>query len=80
MTGNEPHHGAIDATAATASCAIAGSAVGMIPAVIATGRFGYETILSVGVRAVAVATVLASLSGSIGQHRAASGSRRRCVG
>ena len=52
----------------------------MIPAVIATGRFGYETILSVGVRAVAVATVLASLSGSIGQHRAASGSRRRCVG
>lgn len=44
---------------------IAVMAVGMIPAVMATHRFGYRTILAAGVSVVAVAAILASLSGSI---------------
>ncbi len=42
-------------------------AVGMIPAVIATGRFGYRAVLAAGVSTVAVAAGLAALSGTIGQ-------------
>lgn len=40
-------------------------AVGMIPAVIATGKFGYRKILATGVTVVAVAAILAALSGNI---------------
>ncbi len=46
---------------------IAIMAVGMIPAVLATGRFGYKAILSTGVSIVAVAAILASLANGIGQ-------------
>lgn len=42
-------------------------AVGMVPAVIATGRFGYRAVLAAGVSVVAVAAVLAALSGNIAQ-------------
>ncbi|WP_282946759.1 MFS transporter [Cellulomonas endometrii] len=42
-------------------------AVGMIPAVIATGRFGYRAVLATGVTVVAAAAVLAALSGTIAQ-------------
>ncbi|HEY0185977.1 MAG TPA: MFS transporter [Cellulomonas sp.] len=42
-------------------------AVGMIPAVIATGRFGYRTVLATGVSVVAASALLAAFSGSIGQ-------------
>jgi MFS family permease len=42
-------------------------AVGMIPAVIATGRFGYRAVLATGVTVVAISAVLAALSGTIGQ-------------
>lgn len=52
---------------------IAVMAVGMIPAVLATGRFGYTKILAAGVTLVAVAAVLAALSGSIGQLAALRG-------
>jgi predicted MFS family arabinose efflux permease len=44
---------------------IAVMAVGMIPAVLATGRFGYKKILMAGVSTVAVAATLASLSDGI---------------
>ncbi|ROS78651.1 MFS transporter [Cellulomonas sp. PhB143] len=44
---------------------IAVMALGMIPAVVATGKFGYKKILVAGVSLVAVAAVLASLSGNI---------------
>ncbi|GIG24497.1 MFS transporter [Cellulomonas denverensis] len=44
---------------------IAVMAVGMIPAVIATGRFGYRAILATGVTVVAVAAILAALSGNV---------------
>ncbi|MFF1529869.1 MFS transporter [Cellulomonas sp. NPDC058312] len=40
-------------------------AVGMIPAVIATGRFGYRAVLATGVTVVAVAAGLAAASGNI---------------
>lgn len=40
-------------------------AVGMIPAVIATGRYGYRKVLATGVTVVAAAAVLAALSGNI---------------
>ncbi|WP_426594522.1 MFS transporter [Cellulomonas sp. McL0617] len=40
-------------------------ALGMIPAVMATGRFGYKKVLIAGVSTVAVAAVLASLSNGI---------------
>jgi ACDE family multidrug resistance protein len=46
---------------------IAVMALGMIPAVLATGRYGYKKILIGGVALVAVAAGLASLSTSIGQ-------------
>jgi len=48
-------------------------ALGMIPAVIATGRFGYKKILSAGVTVVAVAAILASMSTGIGQLAALRG-------
>ncbi len=40
-------------------------ACGMIPAVVATGRFGYKAVLVAGVSTVAVAAILASTAGSI---------------
>src|SRR5690606_33283805 len=46
---------------------IAVMAVGMIPAVMATSGFGYKKILATGVSLVAVAAVLAALSGNIVQ-------------
>lgn len=52
---------------------IAVMAVGMIPAVLATGRFGYRKVLATGVTTVAVAAVLASLSGNIGELAALRG-------
>ena len=52
---------------------IAVMALGMIPAVMATGRFGYKKILATGVSLVAVAAVLAALSTSIGQLAALRG-------
>ena len=52
---------------------IAVMALGMIPAVIATGRFGYKAVLSTGVSVVAVAAILASLSTGIGQLAALRG-------
>ena len=44
---------------------IAVMAIGMIPAVMATGKFGYKKILVAGVSTVAVAAILASLSSGI---------------
>ena len=52
---------------------IAVMAVGMIPAVIATGRFGYKKVLIAGVLTVGVAAVLASFSNTIGQLTALRG-------
>ncbi|GEL94933.1 MFS transporter [Cellulomonas composti] len=52
---------------------IAVMAVGMIPAVMLTGRFGYKRVLSLGVSVVAVSAILASLAGSIGQLAALRG-------
>ncbi|WP_448059358.1 MFS transporter [Cellulomonas hominis] len=52
---------------------IAVMAVGMIPAVLATGRFGYRAVLAAGVSVVAVAATLAALSTSIGQLAALRG-------
>ncbi|WP_205710946.1 MFS transporter [Isoptericola sp. BMS4] len=52
---------------------IAVMAVGMIPAVLATGRFGYKKILGAGVSLVAVAAILAALSTNIGQLAALRG-------
>ncbi|MBD8080273.1 MFS transporter [Cellulosimicrobium arenosum] len=52
---------------------IAVMAIGMIPAVLATGRFGYKKILVTGVGTVAVAAVLAALSTTIGQLAALRG-------
>lgn len=52
---------------------IAVMAVGMIPAVLATGKFGYKKILGAGVSLVAVAAILAALSTSIGQLAALRG-------
>jgi ACDE family multidrug resistance protein len=46
---------------------IAVMAIGMIPAVMATGRFGYKKILTAGVTLVATAAVLAALSDNIVQ-------------
>ena len=42
-------------------------AVGMIPAVIATGKFGYKPVLVTGVTWSAVAAILASVSENIVQ-------------
>ena len=44
---------------------IAVMAIGMIPAVMATGKFGYKKVLVAGVSTVAVAAILASLSSGI---------------
>lgn len=44
---------------------IAVMAIGMIPAVVATGRVGYKAVLVAGVSTVAVAAVLASTAGGI---------------
>lgn len=44
---------------------IAVMALGMIPAVLATGRFGYKAVLVTGVSTVAVAAILASQAGGI---------------
>ncbi len=44
---------------------IAVMAVGMIPAVLATGRFGYKAVLATGVGTVAVAAILASQASGI---------------
>ncbi|GII99219.1 MFS transporter [Sediminihabitans luteus] len=44
---------------------IAVMAIGMIPAVLATGKFGFKKILAAGVSLVAVAAVLAALSSNI---------------
>lgn len=52
---------------------IAVMAIGMIPAVLATGRFGYKKILGAGVSLVAVAAILAALSQNIGQLAALRG-------
>lgn len=52
---------------------IAVMAVGMIPAVLATGKFGYKKILGTGVTIVAIAAILAALSTSIGQLAALRG-------
>ncbi len=52
---------------------IAVMAVGMIPAVLATGKFGYKKILGAGVTLVAIAAILAALSTSIGQLAALRG-------
>ncbi|WP_407345398.1 MFS transporter [Pengzhenrongella phosphoraccumulans] len=46
---------------------IAVMAVGMIPAVLATGRFGYKKILIAGVTLVGIAALLAAFSSTIGQ-------------
>ncbi|PJI94145.1 MFS transporter [Luteimicrobium subarcticum] len=46
---------------------IAIMAIGMIPAVLATGKFGFKKILVAGVSLVGLAAILASLSQSIGQ-------------
>jgi MFS family permease len=45
---------------------IAVMAIGMIPAVMATGKFGYKKILATGVTVVAVAAIGASFTNSIG--------------
>lgn len=45
---------------------IAVMAIGMIPAVMATGKFGYKKILATGVSVVAVAAICASFSNGIG--------------
>ena len=52
---------------------IAVMAVGMIPAVLATGRFGYKKVLVAGVTLVGVAALLASISSTIGQLAALRG-------
>ncbi|OLT55322.1 MFS transporter [Cellulosimicrobium sp. CUA-896] len=52
---------------------IAVMALGMIPAVMATGRFGYKKILVAGVSLVAVAAGFAALSSTIGQLAALRG-------
>jgi len=44
---------------------IAVMALGMIPAVLATGRFGYKAVLVTGVSTVAVAAILASQADGI---------------
>ncbi len=44
---------------------VAVMAVGMIPAVLATGRFGYRAVLACGVGVVALAATGAAVSGSI---------------
>jgi len=46
---------------------IAVMAVGMIPAVLATGRFGFKKILIAGVALVGVAATLAAFSSTIGE-------------
>lgn len=46
---------------------IAVMAIGMIPAVLATGRFGYKPVLVAGVGVVGVAAILASFSRNITQ-------------
>jgi MFS transporter, ACDE family, multidrug resistance protein len=45
---------------------IAVMAIGMIPAVMSTGKFGYKKVLAVGVSGVAVAAIAASFTNSIG--------------
>jgi len=52
---------------------IAVMAVGMIPVVLATGRFGYKKVLIAGVIAVGVAAILASFSQNIVQLAALRG-------
>jgi len=52
---------------------IAVMAIGMIPAVMLTGKFGYKKILATGVSVVAVAAIAASLTGNIGQLSALRG-------
>jgi MFS family permease len=52
---------------------IAVMAVGMIPAVMATGRFGYKPVLIAGVVTVGVAALLASFSNNIWQLAALRG-------
>jgi len=52
---------------------IAVMAVGMIPAVLATGRFGFKKVLIAGVALVGIAAIAASLSTSIGQLAALRG-------
>jgi ACDE family multidrug resistance protein len=52
---------------------IAVMAIGMIPAVLATGKFGYKKILAAGVSLVAIAAILAALSVNIGQLAALRG-------
>jgi MFS transporter, ACDE family, multidrug resistance protein len=52
---------------------IAVMAIGMIPAVMLTGRYGYKKILATGVSVVAVAAIAASLTGGIGQLAALRG-------
>lgn len=52
---------------------IAVMAIGMIPAVMLTGKFGYKKILAAGVSVVAVAAIAASLTGTIGQLAALRG-------
>jgi ACDE family multidrug resistance protein len=46
---------------------IAVMAIGMIPAVMATGRFGYKKVLIAGVVTVGAAAILASFSTNIVQ-------------
>ena len=52
---------------------IAVMALGMIPAVMLTGKFGYKKILAVGVSVVAVAAIAASFTTSIGSLAALRG-------
>lgn len=52
---------------------IAVMALGMVPAVLATGRFGFKNVLIAGVTLVGVAAILASLSTTIGQLAALRG-------
>ncbi len=52
---------------------IAVMAIGMIPAVMATGRFGYKKVLIAGVVTVGTAAILASFSNTIGQLAALRG-------
>src|ERR1700751_4206501 len=46
---------------------IAVMAIGMIPAVLGTGRFGFKRILVAGVATVGLSAILASFSGNIVQ-------------
>lgn len=52
---------------------IAVMALGMVPAVMSTGRFGYKKVLTAGVSVVAVAALAASAVGGIGQLAALRG-------